>query len=147
MVRVARLHAALGTAAVAAPLALSGCGDDDGHANRPRPPAPIVVTASVARDEVSVSPARIGAGPISLIVTNQTARSQQVTLERVGAPGGDRGRLRQTTGPINPRDTAQLDADVPEGTYAVRVDVDGVRPATIDVGAPRPSAQQDLMLP
>lgn len=147
MVRVSRLHAVLGTAAVAALLALSGCGDDRSHVNQPRPPAPIVVTANVAKDEVSVSPKRFGAGPISLIVTNQTARSQQVTLETVRAPGGDRAGIRQHTGPINPRDTAQLDADVPEGTYAVRVGVEGVRPATIDVGASRDSAQQDLMLP
>jgi len=147
MVRVSRLHAVLGTAAIAAPLALAGCADDDQHANEPRPPAPIVVTANIAKNRVSVSPARFGAGPISLIVTNQTARSQQVTLESVMSPGGDRAGLRQNTGPINPRDTAQLDADVPKGAYEVRVGVEGVRPATIDVGARRPSAQQDLMLP
>jgi hypothetical protein len=134
-------------AAIAAAVVLGACGEDADVATRERPPAPIVVTANVAKDKVSVSPARFGAGPISLIVTNQTDRSQQVTLETVIEPGAGTSGIRQNTGPINPRDTAQLDADVPQGTYAVRVGIEGVRPATIDVGEARPSAQQNLMLP
>lgn len=147
MLRARRFHAALGTAAIAASLAVSGCGDDTTYENRDRPPMPIVITANIAKDKVSVSPTRFGAGPISLVVTNQTDRSQQLTLETVDEPGGETAGIRQNTGPINPRDTAELKADIAEGTYTVHVGGDDISPATIDVGRERKSSQQDLMLP
>jgi hypothetical protein len=128
-------------------LGAGGCGGGGGdYKNEPRPASPIVVTASVSKDQVSVSPRRLGAGPISLIVTNQTGASQQVTIESDGATGSGPG-IRQETAPINPRDTATLTADVAPGTYRVHVAGDGIREATFRVGKPRPSAQNDLLQP
>lgn len=147
MVRMPRAHHAVAGALGALCLALAGCGAQSNRANDARPPAPIVVTASISKDRVSVSPTTFGAGPITLIVTNQTDRSQQLVLETAAAPGSARTGLRQQTGPINPRDTAQIQADVRQGAYSVHVDGDGIRPATLDVGRPRPSSQQDLLLP
>src|SRR3712207_555602 len=75
---------------------LSGCGEEDDYKNRPRPPAPINITASVNSQAVSGSPAEFGAGPIVLIVTNQTQSSQEVTFE-TDELGGDRPGITQTT--------------------------------------------------
>jgi hypothetical protein len=149
MLRVPRTAAAvLGATAAVAPLALLGCGgDDQTYENRDRPAAPIQVTAYVAKDKVSVSPGTFGAGPITLIVTNHTDRSQQVTLETSDSPGSSRAGVRQETGPINPRDTATIQADVRQGAYTVHVSGGDIRAAKIAVGAARPSAQQDLLLP
>jgi hypothetical protein len=140
----AGLRTAGGLLVGALALGAAGCGGSGGdYKNEPRPPSPIVVTASVSKDAVSVSPRRLGAGPISLIVTNQTGASQQVTIESDGSAPG----IRQETAPINPRDTATLTADVAPGTYRVHVVGDGIRAATFRVGKPRPSAQNDLLQP
>jgi hypothetical protein len=128
---------ALATALVA------GCGSDTSYKNEPRPPSPIVVTASINQNAVAVSPKRFGAGPITLIVTNQTGASQQVTVEINNGQAGFKGR----TGPINPRDTGQLKGNLGRGTYSVHVDGGGIRPARLTVGRERPSAQNDLLQP
>ena len=125
-------------------LAVVGCGNTSSYKNQPRPPAPIVITAAITPGQVSVSPAHFGAGPISLVVTNQTQKSQRLTLaQQVN------GQPQQTgeTGPINPQDTASLKADVDPGDYTVSVDGDGIKPAKITVGKQRPSAQNDLLQP
>jgi hypothetical protein len=128
---------ALATALVA------GCGSDTSYKNEPRPPSPIVVTASINKNAVAVSPKRFGAGPITLIVTNQTGASQQVTVEINNGQAGFKGR----TGPINPRDTGQLKGNLGRGTYSVHVDEGAIRPARLTVGRERPSAQNDLLQP
>jgi hypothetical protein len=131
---------------VTAGLALAACAGDGPRRNQPRPPAPIVVSGSIGKDRVSVSPARFGAGPISLIVVNQTDASQQITLES-NDPIGTRPGLRQETAPINPRDTGTLMADVEPGRYLVHVGGDAIRPARIRVGARRASTQNQLLQP
>jgi len=136
--------AALGVVAVAATAA--GCGvGGSGYKNEPRPPAPIVVTASISNDRVSVSPRIFGAGPISLVVTNQTGASQQVTLESIERVGQGPG-IRQQTAPINPKDTATLKATIDPGRYRVGVG-GGISPGILSVGRERPSAQNDLLQP
>ncbi len=133
----------LGLLAVAA----TGCGTaDTSYKNRDRPPAPIIVTASINKQSVSVSPSRFGAGPIKLIIANQTAASQTATLETKDS-SSKTCRLSQDTGPINPRDTASLQTDACEGTYAVRVAGHAIKPAEVEVGTRRPSAQNDLLQP
>jgi hypothetical protein len=142
-----RRWAIVGLLVASGAVAASGCGgDEDVRANRPRPPAPIVVTASVSTTAVSVSPSQFGAGPIKLIVSNQTGASQQVTLESDSPPGSGPG-VRQQTAPINPRDTASLSADVEPGRYRVAVRGDGIEAATVRVGAQRPSAQNKVLQP
>jgi hypothetical protein len=124
-------------------MIVAGCGGSTNYKNEPRPPAPIVVTASISKNQVSVSPRKFGAGPVTLIVTNQTGASQQLTLEINTGAAGFKGR----TGPINPRDTSQLKADLDEGTYSVHVDGNSIRAAKLTVGKNRPSAQNDLLQP
>jgi hypothetical protein len=128
-------------------LAVAGCGGEDEYENRPRPPAPISVAVSINEERVSVSPRRFGAGPIELVITNQSGASQQVTLETDGAPGSGPGTRPVETGPINPSETASVKADVAKGTYVLRVAADGVGPARLTVGAKRKSAQNELLQP
>lgn len=134
------------TAAALTALAAAGCGQSTARRNDNRPPAPIVITASVSPDRVSVSPGRFGAGPVRLLVVNQTSAAQQVTLESALAPGEGPG-IRQQTAPIDPQDTATLAADVRPGRYTVRVRGDAIKRATLRVGDDRPSAQNDLLQP
>lgn len=146
-VRRTRTGRAVGwTSLVALLVCLAGCGGGKRYANNPRPPAPIVITAAIVGHKVSVSPTNFGAGPIELIVTNQTGTSQQLTLE-TNELGGSNPGLRQQTGPINPQDTASLKATVRKGTYSVHVENAGIRPATLQVGAARASAQNELLQP
>ncbi len=125
-------------------LLATGCSEEDDYANEPRPPTPIVVSASVSGDRISVSPREFGAGPVTLIVTNQTDRAQEISLETDEIGGGAPG-IEQRSGPINPGDTASLKADLRPGTY--KVGVAGGSGASLRVGAKRPSAQDELLQP
>lgn len=126
-----------------AAVAVAGCGGGSDYKNQPRPPAPIVVTASISKSAVSVSPKKFGAGPVTLIVTNQTGASQQLVVEINNGQAGFKGR----TGPINPRDTGELKADLGQGSYSVHVDSGSIRAAHLLVGKERASAQNDLLQP
>jgi hypothetical protein len=146
MGRTTRTGAMALPSAIAAAIVLAGCGATADSRTDPRPPAPIVLTASISDQRVSVSPRSFGAGPISLIVTNQTKTAQRVTLESVDAAGQGPG-LKQETAPISPRDTATLKADVDPGRYSVHVLGDAIAPAALRVGPARKSAQNDLLQP
>jgi hypothetical protein len=147
--RGTRWHAvvALG-AVVASAAATAGCGDSGAdYKNTARPAAPIVISASISNQRIAVSPRRFGGGPITLVITNQSSTKQQVTLESDGGPGSGPGARPVQTGPINPRETASVKADVTEGTYALSVDGDGVAPARLVVAGKRPSSQNELLQP
>jgi hypothetical protein len=132
---------------LAGALVIGGCGNDNDYKNDPRPPSPINVTAFVGANRVSVSPNSFGAGPIVVIVTNQSNSSQDVTFQTRAAGSGGKGEVTQSTGPINPGDTGQIKLDVAEGKYLVRTGDDAVRPAAVAVGPERASAQNDLLQP
>ena len=134
---------ALGVACASA-LVAAGCGEDDTYKNDPRPPTTIVITAAILPDKVSVSPTDFGAGPISLIVANETDASQRISIVRQvnGQP-----QANEQTGPINPHDTATLKANVEEGEYEIRVESDGIEPARVSIGPERESAQNELLQP
>lgn len=121
-----------------------GCGEDSSYKNDPRPPKTIVIAAAILPDKVSVSPSQFGAGPISLTVANQTNASQRISIVRQvnGQP-----QTNERTGPINPRDTATLKADVEQGEYEIRVEGQSIAAARITVGAERESAQNELLQP
>jgi hypothetical protein len=142
---IGRTAATIGLA-IATVSAFAGCGEDSGYTNEPRPPASIVITASISEERVSVSPNAFGAGPISLIVTNQTSAAQRLTLETANRPGEGPG-IRQETAPISPQDTATLRANVTPGRYTIHVGADSIVPARLRVGHERPSAQNDLLQP
>ena len=126
---------------------LAGCGGgDDDYANRPRPAAPINVTAAITDSRISVSPRSFGAGPIVMIVSNQSSSAQEVTFATDELGGSEPGRTFSTT-PINPRGVATLKVDVREGDWELSTGDNGVRSAAVTVGKPRKSAQDDLLQP
>lgn len=133
----------VGAFATIAGLAATGCGTTQ-HENQLRPPAPIVLSAAITPAKITVSPSTVGAGPVTLVVTNLTASSQQLTFESADSskPG-----IRQQTAPINPQDTATLQAEVQPGPYDIRVSGAGVNPAKVVFGPRRPSSQNDLAVP
>ena len=133
-----------GIATALAPVA--GCGGGDDYANEPRPPAPINVTAAITNSRVSVSPQHFGAGPIVLVVSNQSSSAQEVTFQTEELGGSEPGRRFSTT-PINPRGTATLKVDVRQGDWMLGTKDGGVRAAAVSVGKLRKSAQNELLQP
>jgi hypothetical protein len=134
--------------AVVAVVVLAGCGGDDtaDYENKPRPPAPINVTAAIDGDRVRVSPVRFGSGPVVFIISNQSRAPQTVTFE-TDEIGGDTGGIRRSTSEIAARSTGQLKVDPPEGSYTLSASTGSIRPAAIRVGERRPSAQNELLQP
>jgi len=126
-------------------LAAAGCGTSERHANRNRPPLPINLAVYVSGSSVSVSPAKLGAGPVVLVATNQTDQPHSLTL--VEDRDGARRTVTRSTAPIVPRGTASLPVNVVEGRYELRADDDAIAPARIAVGAARASSQNTLELP
>ena len=125
----------------------AGCGGEDDHVNRDRPAATINVTAAIIDGRVEVSPRSFGAGPIRILVTNQTASAQALTFE-TDEVGGDKPGVTRRTAPIQPSGTAVLEVDgVREGDYRLSSSDDGVKAASLTVGAARPSAQDQLLQP
>lgn len=112
---------------------IAGCGGGSHFQNRPRPPVPVQVTGVVNDRTVTVSPNRIGAGPIVLNISNQTQQSHTIILERSGEQGEPQ---RDVIGPINPLQASPLQQTLTPGQYTVSVgsDPNGIAPAIISVG-------------
>jgi hypothetical protein len=127
-------------------LVLVGCGEDDDHANKQRPPAPINVTAAIDSNRVRVSPRTFGSGPVVIIISNQSGAPQTVTFE-TDEIGGDSGGIRRSTPEIAARSTGQLKVDPPEGAYRLSASEGDITPAALVVSERRPSAQNELLQP
>jgi hypothetical protein len=130
----------------AAAATAASCGDTAPRANTPRPPAPVTLTAAIHEGRVQVSPGRVGAGPIVLVVSNQTKRPQRVTFETDELGGGRPGRTASTPR-IPAQGTGRLTIDARTGRYAVHVRDRAIAAAHVRVGAPRASSQNDVLLP
>jgi hypothetical protein len=130
---------------VAGVLLLGGCGGTSKFKNEARPATPVQLTGVVTDKEVTISPKRVGAGPVILIVSNQTSGAHTITLEGGGSI--------DTVGPINPLDTASLQQTLKaDTTYTVKAGSKQatsrqIRPGTLTVGAPRASSSNQLLLP
>jgi hypothetical protein len=136
------------TLALAAVVLLAGCGEEDTaeYGNKPRPPAPINVTAAIDNDRVRVSPGRFGSGPVVFIISNQSTAPQTVTFE-TDEIGGETGGISRSTREIAARSTGQLKVDPPQGTYSLSASSNSIRAAAIEVGERRESAQNELLQP
>jgi len=131
------------TLALAGLACLPACGGDEDHLNRERPAASVNVSAAIIDGRILVSPRRLGAGPLRLIVTNQTRTAQAVTF----ATDDDAPGQTATTAPIDPSATGTLELDTRPGEYAVSTADDAIERTTVQIGAPRPSAQNELSQP
>jgi hypothetical protein len=136
-----------GVAAVLVMAAIvGGCGAKADYANKPRPPAPITVTAAIDKTRVRVSQPKFGGGPVVILISNQSGDSQKVTLES-DELGAAHGGIKRSIGPIQARSTGQLKVNAEEGTYTLSASGANVAPATLTVGPQRRSSQNDLLLP
>jgi hypothetical protein len=137
--------------ALGATLALAvgtGCGSDDAdYANADRPPSPISISIALSGERVAVSPDHVGAGPVLLLIANESGRSRDVTL--TAADGGDDSCVEHdaSSGPINPQDAARMSLPLVEGVCEIGVADGALEPARLIVGSERESAQQDLLQP
>ena len=127
-----------------AAMLVAGCGGSKKFDNNPRPPTPVQLTGVVTDKQVTVSPKRVGAGPVILLVSNQTNAAHTITLEG--------GGTTETVGPINPLDTAMLQSTVKPGTYTVKAGskqatAKEIQPGTLTVGQARSSSSNQLLLP
>jgi hypothetical protein len=138
----ARSRASLAVA-IAALSAAAGCGDED-FANNPRPPVPVGLTGVIQDDKVTVSPAKVGAGQVTITISNQTPGPKSITLEGGGAT--------ETVGPVGPLDTAEITRTLQPGSYEVRAGSEravrkAIAPATLAIGKERQNSSGDLLLP
>jgi hypothetical protein len=129
---------------VAGAVLVAGCGSGDKFKNEPRPPTPVQLTGVVTDRQVTISPKRVGGGPVILIVSNQTDSAHTITLEG--------GGTTDTVGPIPPLDTAQLQSTLKPGTYTVKAGSEQattkeIKPGTLTVGEARSSSSDQLLLP
>jgi hypothetical protein len=128
--------------AVAAAL-VAGCGEDD-FKNEPRAPVRVALTGVIQDDEVTVSPSKIGAGPVEILIANQTKVPHTVTLE------GESITERQ--GPVSPGDTLTIQKTLEPGSYEVRAGSEKavrkeIRPAVLEIGKRRKNSNNELLLP
>ena len=119
------------------------CGEDD-FKNAPRPAASVDLTGVIADRGVSISPSRVGAGPVRITMVNQTDDAHTITLE---GPS-----VEERIGPVNPLDTATISKTLPSGTYEVRAGSEQavdreIPPAELTVGPERESSNDSLLLP
>jgi hypothetical protein len=121
------------TTAALGMLPLAACGQGD-FENASPPAAAIELTGAIKRARVTVSPHKVGAGAVTITISNKTDEPHTLTLE------GD--RVREVVGPINPFDTATIQKALEPGTYRVRAGSprtvsEEIRPAELTVGKQR----------
>jgi len=138
-----------------ASVVLAGCGNGGTHfADKPRPPSPINLTVYINDQRVSISPSRVGAGPVDFIVTNQASHAESMIISAKSASS----QQLASTGPISPQGTFQVTVDFKPGEYTVATSSGGtteaaaalpggIQPAQLKVGKERPSASGQLLNP
>jgi hypothetical protein len=122
---------------------VSGCGGDD-FENKPRPPVPEELTGVIQPDKVTVSPSKVGAGPVLITLSNQTDDAHTVTLQGES--------IEERIGPVNPQDTATIQKTLSPGRYEVRAGSavavpKEIIPAVLSVGRERRDSNNRLLLP
>jgi hypothetical protein len=144
MTRLRRVSVRALLAGGLASLAIAGCGEGSHFKNKPRPATPLQITGVINNRAVSVEPARFGAGPVVINISNQTQQTHTVTLT------GD--NLNEQVGPVHPLDTVPIQVTLGQGEYTVRASsssdtASSINPATLSVGPPRKSSSGTLLLP
>jgi hypothetical protein len=128
--------------AIAAAL-IAGCGDDD-FKNEARAPVRLALTGVIKDDKVTVSPAKVGAGPVQITISNQTDSERTITLEGES--------ITEQQGPVQPGDTATIQKTLEPGSYEVRAGSEKavrkeIQPAVLEIGKKRKNSNNELLLP
>lgn len=119
------------------------CGEDD-FANDPRPATAIELTGVIHTEKVTVSPRKLGAGPVTITVSNQTDDPHTIALV------GD--RTKAEIGPINPLDTGTIQKTLEPGVYEIKAGstkavTREIKPAELEIGKERKSSADQVELP
>lgn len=122
---------------VAAAIAV-GCGAED-LPNEPRPASPVELSARIDDGGVIVSPRATGAGLAVVTISNQSMEDVELNFN---GPGDDR-----RTNQIRAGGVSSIKLALDQGEYVVEPDVSSISSGSIEVGEPRESAQNDLLLP
>src|SRR4051794_7976140 len=122
---------------------LAGCGGED-FKNEARAPIRLELSGVIQDDEVTVSPAKVGAGPVAITISNQTDTAHSIMLE--GSSTIDRA------GPVQPGDTASSQKTLERGSYEVKAGSEKavkreIRPAVLQIGKSRKNSNNDVLLP
>jgi hypothetical protein len=123
--------------AIVMALAVAGCGQND-FKNDPRPPIPAEVSVKIDRDGVAVSPKEFGAGLVNVTIANLTTDPGALAIH---------GPVDASSTEIPPAGTGTIKVEMTTGSYEASVSGIAARPFSFTVGAERPSAQNDLLLP
>jgi hypothetical protein len=110
-------------------LALVGCGGGKDFENKPRPPVTLDLTGVITKQELTISPNKVGAGPVKITVSNQSGQSRVLKIEGNGT--------QETVGPGRYTVTA--------GSEAATATT--IKPATLVIGKDRASASDKVLLP
>lgn len=141
----------IGQLAVTA-LIVTACGSAGGQSpSVARPPNPVNLTVYVNDSHISVSPAHVGAGPITFIVTNQASQAEALAISKGGS-------TLASTAPINPQGTTQVSVNFRPGKYTIATGSEGkndaqrskqspIRPASLHIGHERASSSNSLLQP
>jgi hypothetical protein len=145
MPRLAVVALALGA------LLITGCGSTTplDFKGKTRPSAPVDVSVYVSNQHVLVSPAMVGAGLVTLNVTNQASKSLMIYVAGTGAnctmPG---------SGLMAPSTTAQVTLELGTGGYDVgpctpdgSPGTSAIKAAALKVGAARQAGGNALLQP
>ena len=141
----------IGQSAIIA-LILTACGSAGGQSpSVARPPNPVNLTVYVNDSHVSVSPAHVGAGPITFIITNQASQAESLAISKDGS-------TLASTAPINPQGTTQVSVNFKPGKYTIATGNQGkndaqlskqssIRPASIHIARERESSSNAVLQP
>jgi hypothetical protein len=133
-------------------LIVTACGSAGGQSpSVARPPNPVNLTVYVNDSHVSVSPERVGAGPLTFIVTNQASQAESLAISKDGS-------TLASTAPINPQGTTQVSVNFKPGKYMIatgdrgasdaqRSKQSSIRPASIHIGRERESSSNSVLQP
>jgi hypothetical protein len=130
-------------ALLACGVLLAACGEED-FENKPRPPVRVELNGVIRDDKVTVAPAKVGAGPVEIIVANLTDATHTLTLEGES--------VREQVGPIGPSNTARIKRTLAPGNYEVRAGSEAavpkeIAPAELTIGKERPDSNNELLQP
>jgi hypothetical protein len=133
-------------------LIVSACGSAGGESpSAARPANPVNLSVYVNDSKVSVSPATVGAGPITFVVTNQASHAESLAISMGGS-------TLASTAPINPQGTTQVSVNFRPGKYTIATGAQGkndaqlstqssIRPASIHIGRERDSSNNSVLQP
>jgi hypothetical protein len=131
-------------ATLALALALVGCGGGKDFENKPRPPVTLDLTGVITEQELTISPNKVGAGPVKITVSNQSGQSRVLKIEGNGT--------QETVGPIDSLSTGEIQKTLKPGRYTVTAGSEAatartIKPATLVIGKDRASASDKVLLP